>query len=159
MKDRIAGAGSALLLLWLACACTDAEGIFTSGRIENRCNGAIPVCGLQAGCVLGTDQYLRGEFPGGQNLIVRTEVEQARLVARLLLIDPMAPGTELLVKACSTDCGKCEKNLSTDVNLFDLAGDDNIVESHLDVEGIGDHRVEIFSDMTSEFLFTVDIEE
>lgn len=141
-----------------ALACFDAESIFTSGRIENRCDGAIPVCSEQAGCVLGTDQYLSGDFPGGQTVIVRTEVEKARLITRFLLVEPMFPGSFFYVHAYS-GCGEYDKGESRDRNLFDLAGDDGVLEYHLDVTGRGDHRVEFFSDMTSGFLFTVDVEE
>ena len=50
--------------------------------------------------------------------------------------------------------------LATDVVvLFDLAGDDGIIEAHLDVEGRGDHLVEFFSDMTARFLLVIDQED
>ena len=139
--------------------CQTAEEIFTAGRIENRCSNAIPVCGYIAACVLGQDQYLRGQFPGGQRVIVRTEVDQARLIARFLLVDERFPGSEIFVRAYSTGCGDYEEGHAVDVDLFELAGNDGIIEYGLDVTGIGDHMVELFSDMSAEFLFRVDIEE
>jgi hypothetical protein len=140
-------------------ACMTAEDIFTSGRIENICSNAIPTCADVAGCVLNSDQYLRGEFPGGQVVIVRTEVDQARVVARFLLSQEMYPGMLMSVSACSTGCGQCDEEINKDQNLFKLAGDDGILEYHLDIQGRGDHKVEFFSDMASKYLFTIEIEE
>ncbi len=139
--------------------CADAESTFTSGRIETLCNDSIPVCSVMAGCTLGTDQYLKGEFPGGQHTIVRTDVDEARLVARFLLSDQVFPGTEFLVRAYDTGCADFDEGLTNDRNLFELAGADGILEYHVDVVGRGDHLVEFFSDMAAGFLFAVDIEE
>jgi hypothetical protein len=156
------------LIQWLASfawagllliSCTAAEDIFTSGRIENLCSNAIPTCGGMAGCVLTSDQYLQGEFPGGQVVIVRTEADRARVVARFLLSQEMYPGMLMSVSACSTGCAECDEGINKDQNLFDLAGDDGILEYHLDIQGRGDHKLEFFSDMASKYLFTVEIEE
>jgi hypothetical protein len=141
------------------CGCAGAEDIFTSGRIENICSNAIPSCGEMAGCVLNSDQYLSGEFPGGQVVIVRSESTPSRIVARFLLSKQMFPGTVMSVNGCSTGCGDCHEEISKDQNLFELAGNDAILEYHLDVKGRGDHKVEFFSDMAAKYLFTVDLEE
>lgn len=151
-----------IALIFVGCllaGCRDAEDIFTSGRIENRCDNAIPVCSAQAGCILNSDQFLRGEFPGAQLVIVRSEVEKARLVVRFLLFDQTYPSTMLQVKAYAPGCGEFDEEISKDRNLFDLAGDDGVIEYHLEMNGIGDHLVEFFSDMHAGFLFTIDIEE
>ena len=148
-----------LALLAALSGCETAEEIFTSGRIENRYSGSIPVCGYIAACVLSQDQYLRGQFPGGQRLIVRTEIDQAQLVTRFLLLDERFPGTEIFVRAYSTGCGDYDEGHAEDVDLFELAGNDGIIEYGLNVTGLGDHMVEIFSDMSAEFLFRVDVED
>jgi len=147
----------ALVLAGLV-GCATSEEIFTRGRIENRCNGSIPVCDDLAACVLSQEQYLRGDFPGGQKLIVRTEDAKADLIPRFLLVDERYPGTEILVRAYDTGCGDYNEGHAEDVDLFELAGGDGIIEYRLTVNGLGDHLVEIFSDMSSEFLFRVDIE-
>lgn len=139
--------------------CATSEEIFTRGRIENRCNGSIPVCDDLAACVLSEEQYLRGQFPGGQKLIVRTENDRARLITRFLLVDERYPGTTIFVRAYSTGCGDYSEGLAEDVDLFKLAGGDGIIEYGLNVTGLGDHLVQIFSDMSAEFLFRVDIED
>ncbi|MEZ4473546.1 MAG: hypothetical protein R3F60_22705 [bacterium] len=85
-------------LLGPLAACASAEEEFTQGRLEALCDGAIPICRLRAGCVLGDDTFARGRFPGAQQVIVRSPVDAAELQVRLLLTDLVHPGTELLVQ-------------------------------------------------------------
>ncbi len=132
---------------------------FTLGRTRTPCTDSVPVCDDIAACVLGSDQYLHGLFPGGQRLIVHTEIDQAHLIARFLLVEEWSPGTEILVRAYSADCSDYDEGHATGVDLFELAGDDGIIEYGLDVSGLGDHQVELFSDMGAEFMFRVDIGE
>ena len=139
--------------------CASQEDIFVDGRIENRCNESIPSCGFQAGCILRRDQFLRGRFPGGQRLIVRTESTPTRLILRALLLEQTFSGSEFFVRAYDTDCGAFDEAIRQDVDLFDLAGGDAILEEPLDVEGRGDHLIEVFSDMGAEFRFLVEQEE
>lgn len=147
------------LSLCVLSGCTTAEGIFTEGRIENRCNDSVPVCGGQAGCVLGTDQFLEGRFPGGQQVIARTDSELTRIVLRFLLVDRVFAGTQIITRAYDTGCTDFDDQRHEDRDLFDLSGDEGILEFHLEVEGRGDHLVEVFSDMGSGFLMTVSNEE
>ena len=144
------------LLAIAAGGCGDAESIFTEGRIEKRCNDSVPICNKKASCVLLDDQYLHDDFPGGKIFMIRTEDESTTMFARFLLIEPRAPGTELLVRVHSTSCGSFAEGSTRDQDLFDYAGDDGLIEYELEVEGRGDHLVEIFSDMSSEFLFRFD---
>src|SRR5262245_54881757 len=76
------------LLMSAFLGCSDAESIFAEGRLENRCNGAIPVCGGQASCVLAQDQFYRGRFPGGTRFVVRTVTGKTRFQARFLFSNP-----------------------------------------------------------------------
>lgn len=139
--------------------CLDDESVFTDGRLEDPCNGSIPVCDTQAACVLDTDEYYRSEFPGGARMIVRTESEDARIFVRFLLTDPIYPGTELLVQAYEPGCGEFDEEHPRDIDLFEFAGDDRIIEFELELPGRGDHLLEIFSDMSSQYLMAVIIEE
>lgn len=148
-----------LLGLLLLNGCQSAEDAFTDGRIEQLCDRSVPVCNSQASCVLSTDQYLEGAFPGGLKIIVRTETDEATLIVRTLLTDPRFPGTEYQVAAYDTGCSVPEEVLIQDQDLFDLAGDDGVIEHHLQVTGRGDHLVELFSDMSASFLFRVDVDE
>ncbi len=153
------------LLALIICAapllggCLSDESVFTQGRLEDPCNGSIPVCATQAACVIDDDEYVRSEFPGGNRLIVRTETEQATVVVRILLTEPIDPGTELLVQVFEPGCGDFDEDHPRDIDLFEFAGDDRVMEFELDMPGRGDHLLEVFSDMSSEYLLAVIVDE
>jgi hypothetical protein len=162
VSHRPLSASILLALSWLALAsagCVDDESVFTQGRIEKPCNAAIPVCDVQAACTLKNDEYYEGQFPGGQRVIVTTETDDAKLIARFLLREMLYPGTEMLVQAHTPDCGRFTEEHPQDVDLFDLAGDDRVLEYQLELPGRGDHLVEIFSDMSADYTMTLTIEE
>jgi len=151
-----------LILLWAtlaAAGCASEEEIFTEGRIENRCNESIPICGYQASCVLGEDAFLRAQFPSGHRMIVRSEVDPVRLRVRLLFTEESFPGTELLVRAYSTGCADYDEHSVTGEDVFEQLTGGDAAEYELDVTGRGDHMVEVFSDMAAEFLLVIDQEQ
>lgn len=148
-----------MFALCATTSCLSDEALFTQNRLEDPCNAAIPVCNTQASCVLEDDEFYEGAFPGGARFIVRTQVDEATLVVRLLLTEPLYPGTEILVQAHDLGCGNLSEEHPKDVDLFRLAGDDRILEFSLDVNGKGDHLLEIFSDMSSTYILNILIEE
>jgi len=170
-----------------SAACRDAQQIFTEDRLENLCTGHVPTCGMVASCVLGEDQYIRGQFPGGATVVVRTDERHrpdtpppgqqaptepaseqgperttvtANMLVRLLLIDPRYPGTELRSRGYDNDCGNFDERLDQEVpgGLFELAGGDGVIDHALVVGGDGDHMVTIFSDMNAGYLLRVDLD-
>lgn len=147
------------LVAWLAmlAGCASAEDVFTDGRIENLCVQAVPACGRPARCELTGDQFLRSRFPGGERLLVRTFTDTSILRVRMLLLDRRYPGTELLVRGFDTGCRDFDEVLYRDLDLFALAGDDGVLEVEIEVHGRGDHPLEIFSDLASEYLLAVDV--
>jgi hypothetical protein len=148
------------LFLTLTCSgCIDEESVFTDGRIEDLCNGAIPVCDTQASCMLGNDDYYRGSFPGGLRVFARSQSDEAKVRVRFLLTNMLYPGTELHIQVRSPDCARVVEEHPRDIDFFDLAGDNRILEYILAMPGKGDHLVEVFSDMNAEFLMTITIVE
>jgi len=156
-----------LLLLGLPLAaglgCTD-EKIFTSGRIEDLCNGVVPACKKQAGCVLDDEHFTRGVFPGEQRIVVTSVTRDATLVARLLYTEMVYPGTEILIQAFSPDCGDVDMKQIVvdgpeDIDLFEYAGDDRIMDFELRLPESGDHLLEIYSDMAADYMVTTTVEE
>lgn len=139
----------------LLASCVRQDEVFTEGRVETTCGNAIPVCDTRAACVLDDNSFVEGAFPGGIKTIVRTESEKSRLLVRFLLDDLSSPGTELLVRAHDPGCGNFNERHPQDVDLFERAGDDRILEYELQLNGSGDHLVEIFSDMASDYTMTV----
>ncbi|MFU8802642.1 MAG: hypothetical protein ACNA8W_02425 [Bradymonadaceae bacterium] len=143
-----------------ATSCVNDEQVFVQGRLQNPCNTSIPICRVRGSCVLRGDEYVRGTFPGGFRAIVHNnDVKDARLVVRFLLTEMIAPGTELHVQLHTPDCGGLDEAHPRDIDLFEYAGRDRIIEFHLDIEGRGDHLLEIFSDMSADYLLTVTIED
>lgn len=140
-------------------SCGDDQSVFTGQRLEQRCNSSIPACGTRASCVIGNDEYYSGQFPGGLKTIVRTDTDNATLVVRFLLTDMVFPGTELQVAAYTPGCDDFDEAHEKDIDLFELAGDDRIIEYEMDLDGRGDHLVEIFSDMSASYLLTLTVEE
>ena len=147
--------------VWLTAssACLNDERVFTQGRIEDLCDSAIPACDSQASCILRGDEFYEGSFPGGLKVITRTEGEDGTLIVRFLLTEMLSPGTELFIEASTPNCADKAIDHPQDVDLFDLAGDDRILEYHVDLPGRGDHLVTIFSDMSARYLMTFTYEE
>lgn len=161
-ESPIGPAGAAVaftVAVFLVGGCVDHDENFTRGRIQTTCDGSIPVCDRRADCVVGDDVYLEGTFPGGRDTIVRTESDGNRLIVRFLLRKMVAPGTELLVRAHGSGCGEISEAHPKDVDLFERAGDDRILEFQLDLAGRGDHLLEVFSDMGADYTMTTTVEE
>lgn len=155
---RLATRCAALGLLVLG-GCASAEDAFTAGRIENLCVQAVPACGRPARCELTGDQFLRSRFPGGERLLVRTYTDVSLVRVRMLLLDRRYPGTELLVRGFDTGCRDYDEVLYRDLDLFALAGDDGVLEVEVEVRGRGDHPLEVFGDLASEYLLTIEVLE
>ncbi len=149
---------SVIFVLFVASGCVDDSRVFTQGRIEDLCNESIPICGRQAACILGGDEFFSGRFPGGQRVIARTEFEKQEMIIRFLLDDLAFPGTEIQVLAYSPDCGSYDEEHPRNIDLFELAGDDRVIEFKLDVATRGDHLVEIFSDMSASYDMTLTLD-
>jgi hypothetical protein len=145
--------GAALVV----AGCQSQEQAFTEGRLEDLCAGAIPICALKAACVLDTDEFVRGTFPGAQRLIAVSDLDRQSLRVRLLLTEMVFPGTELEISVFSLGCGRAETEQRVDVDLFELAGDDRTLEFSFPLDEKGDHLVEVFSDMSAEYVLTFDL--
>lgn len=155
---KILPALAALIIVLSVNGCMNAEDTFTSGRLEDLCNGVVPVCNVQASCIVDAKKFVRSSFPGGRRLLVRTDEPDKQLVVRIFFNEMVYPGTELLVQAHSPECAGFDSELLIDVDIFDLAGDDLTLTFELDVPEKGDHLLEVFSDMSAGYLLTVDIE-
>ncbi len=142
----------------LGGACVSSEDAFVDGRLERLCGQAIPACGVQASCVLDERGYVEGAFPGGLRLLVQTDGEAASLRVRIYMTTMSFPGTELLVQANTPDCAELDEvHLVDEDDIFAVAGDDRIFDWTLELPGRGDHLLELFSDMSGDYLLTVDI--
>ncbi len=135
-------------------ACITAEGAFVAGKLPALCDDAYYICNVTAGCLLDSDHYIEGVFPGTRRVVVETTEANAEMRVRMLLRQTEAPGTELLMQMYEPDC-----TLDTilarahleDVDLFEEAGDDRTLIFDLQVYNIGEHLFEVFSDASTEY--------
>jgi len=139
-------------------ACQSPEEEFAQGKLEKLCDGSIPVCSVHAACIVGDGDYLAADFPGGQRFLVQADRLDTKAVIRLYFEEMVFPGTEFQIKLYGPGCSTLETTHIIDVDLFDRAGDDRIVEFVLPVTDTGDHLLELYSDMAAAYLLTVDLE-
>lgn len=154
MKPWLAVLGG---VAWMG-GCVSSEEAFVGARLQRLCTQAIPVCDVQASCVLDPRSYIEKRFPGGIRLVVRSDADASTLTLRMQLASQEAPGTELVVESWQADCNDVTSMRMADIDLFAAAGDDRIFEWELPLAGRGDHLVELRSDMTADYLITVDVE-
>lgn len=148
----------ALVGLLAASGCIDDARLFSQGRLEDPCNNAIPICNTQAGCTVHNESFYAGEFPGGLRFIVRSEAEDSTINVRFLLDNMIFPGTEMLVHVKTPDCGDFSEEHVQNRDLFELSGDDRVLDFILELPGRGDHLLEVFSDMSATYQMTTTVD-
>ena len=147
-----------LAAVLLLPACQTSQDEFANGRLEKFCDGSIPICAVQAACIVGGTDFLNADFPGGQRFIVQANPLDNHLVVRVFFNEMVYPGTEFLLKVYGPGCATVEVEQVLDVDLFERAGDDRTVTFLLPIHEKGDHLVEVFSDMAADYLMTIDLE-
>jgi hypothetical protein len=134
-----------VLALALPTACQDGS-LFTSGLDPQVCEDSIPsACGAMARCVLDSEHYLEGRFPGAQRFAIHTTGE-TDLHVDVLLKDRVSPGTSLRLQVSEPNC--VEKSLydSAGKDIFQDTGPDGTLTIPVHVTEPGDHLVEISAD-------------
>ena len=152
------GVTLALLIGLSTWACQDPEEEFAAGKLQKLCDGSIPVCAVQAACIVGDNDYLEADFPGGQRFIVQADQLDTKAVIRLYFKEMVFPGTEFQIKLYGPGCATLETTHILDVDLFERAGDDQIVQFELPVDQPGDHLLELYADMAAAYILTVELE-
>lgn len=152
---RLAVGAVGLAAVTLLGGCLDAERSFRDGRLQTLCEQTIPVCSTFASCTLREDEFVEASFPGGLKVVVRSDFERAVGVVRVLLLDPRFAGSEFQMRMWSNACADFDELRIVDQNIFEIARPDNVLEAELELEGRGDHLVEVFSDAASSYLLTV----
>ena len=142
----------------LAVGCQTPEEEFAAGRLEKLCDGAVPVSSVQAACIVDDDDYLAARFPGGQRFVIQSNELDTKAVVRLYFEEMIFPGTEFQLKLYGPGCAALETLQVLDVDLFERAGDNRIVQFTLPVDESGDHLLEVYSDMAASYLLIVDLE-
>lgn len=129
----------------LALSCHD-NAVFTAGLEAQVCEDSIPsACGAMARCVLDTDHYLEGRFPGAQRFAIHTAGE-TDLRFDILLGERHSPGTFLRLQVSEPTCVEKSIHDSAGKDIFQEAGPDGYLSIHVHVREPGDHLVELSSD-------------
>ena len=147
----------------VACAllgsvgCVTAEDKFVSGRREILCLAEYPVCSTVAGCEIDREVYVATAFPGNQQFIFRTAEADAIVQVSVFFRDRTYPGTEVVVRLHTPDCGNYDEDSTFSDDPFEEAGDDRTLQFELDAGGEGTHLLEVFSDSSATALIRAEI--
>jgi hypothetical protein len=85
-----------LPLVWVLQGCSTPQDDFVGARVLDLCNSSWPVCDGYASCLLGTQSYTQGNFPGSNRIIVQT-VAASTVQLSFLLSDLTAAGGDFSI--------------------------------------------------------------
>jgi hypothetical protein len=147
--------------LWLTAAllggCVSAEDTFVGGRKQILCLAEYPVCAAVAGCEITRDVYVQTAFPGNNQFIFRSGKADATVRVSVFFRTESYPGSEVLVRLHTPDCGNYDEAQTFSADPFEEAGDDRTLEFDLDAGGEGTHLLEVFSDASATALIRAEI--
>jgi hypothetical protein len=147
-----------LLVCLLGLSACDKKSFFTLGRDHTVCEDSIPTaCGATARCIVDTDHYIDGDFPGGRKFIVRT-MGETELKFELFFDDRHAPGTSLRLELSEPGCNEKSTYDSAGTDIFKDAGMDGILVIPMYATRPGDHLVELSSDAYCSFVLRLSME-
>lgn len=142
---------------WVGACGTGPESNFTLGLELDRCDQSFPVCQTTAGCVLTTDRYLEGAFPGTRQFIVPAAEEQV-ITVDIFFRTQEAIGVDTEILWSEPGCFDTYQYRSNGRDIFREAGNDRVLSVGQQVFLGGDHLVEVFSDAVAEYLLRVRVD-
>lgn len=145
------------LAILVCTGCVTAEDRFVQGRREVLCLTEFPVCDSVAGCELNRDVYVVTAFPGEHQFIFRTAEADAIVKVGVFFRDRTFPGTEVITRLHTPECGNYDEDTTHSDDTFQEAGDDRTLEFELDAGGEGTHLLEVFSDSSATALVGAEI--
>jgi len=117
----------------------------TAGDSLNQCQDNVPAaCGTIAHCVLDSDQYLQGNFPGSQTFVIRTTGPE-RVTFSFTFDNRVSPGSGLTLTATEPDCSE-KSTYTSQGDIFEIAGASGIISFPLTMTEPGDHLIQFSSD-------------
>ena len=143
----------------LTLSCETAEETFVGNRLPLLCDSAYWTCDVLAGCVIDTEHYIEGRFPGVRRILVVTEDPSEVVRGRILLTSFEASGSELLIQLQEPDCTldtDDSRLYLQDVDLIALAGDDRTIYFELAADLAGEHLLEVYTDAAFSYLLVID---
>lgn len=140
----------------LASGCGDRRSDFVGARVQDLCDESWPVCDTVAGCVLGAESYRAGRFPGTSRFVVRL-AEPSIVRVSLFLEDARAAGEQTFITWYEDGCRARIREDLSGKTLFAEAERFGAVTREAELDGVGDHLVEIDSDAQAAYLVKVEV--
>ncbi|AKQ68755.1 hypothetical protein A176_005667 [Myxococcus hansupus] len=153
---RNAQAAAVLLFALLMGGCDGTREDFIGARVRDTCGAAWPVCNRVAGCILGSESYSEGRFPGRQQFIVQLK-EASTVRVSLFLEDATAAGRETVVQFHEEGCRARIRRATEGRAVLDLMERQGAFTQEAELTGVGDHLIEVESDLQARYIVKVDV--
>ncbi len=147
----------ALLVLGVALGCGGTRTDFIGSRAKDACDAEWPVCSRVAGCILGAESYMEGRLPGTVQFIVQLK-EPSTVRVRLFLADVVAAGEETVMTFHEEGCRARIRAPASGRTVLDFAEKAGEFSREAELTGVGDHLVELESDLQARYVLKVEVE-
>ena len=137
-------------------ACGGSREDFIGPRVKDTCDAAWPVCSQVAGCILGTESYAEGRFPGRGRFIVQVP-EASTIKVSFYLEEVSAAGEETVVLFHEDGCRSRIRQAADGRAVLDSMEKFSEFTREADLTGVGDHLIEFESDMQARYVVKVDV--
>jgi hypothetical protein len=154
--QRKAQVSAGLLFAVFLGACGGSREDFIGPRVKDTCDASWPVCSRVAGCILGTESYAEGRFPGRGQFIVQVP-EAATVKVRFYLEDVTSSGEETVVLFHEEGCRARTRQAADGRAVLDTMEKFGEFTREADLTGVGDHLIEFESDMQARYIVKVDV--
>lgn len=145
------------LLSLLGAGCGGTRTDFIGGRVKDACDAEWPVCSRVAGCILGAESYIEGRLPGQAQFIVQLK-EASTVRVRMFLEDVVAAGEQTVVTFHEEGCRARIREPATGRTVLDFAEKVGEFSREAELTGVGDHLVELESDLQARYVLKVEVE-
>jgi hypothetical protein len=147
----------AFLSLVVAAGCGGTRTDFIGSRAKDACDAEWPVCSRVAGCILGAESYMEGRLPGKAQFIVQLK-EASTVRVRMFLEDVVAAGEETVMTFHEEGCRARIREPATGRTVLDFAEKVGEFSREAELTGVGDHLVEVESDLQARYVLKVEVE-
>ncbi len=153
---RKAQVAAGLMLAMLAAGCGGSREDFIGPRVRDTCDASWPVCSQVAGCILGTESYAEGRFPGRGRFIVQLP-EASTVRVSFYLEEVAAAGEETVVLFHEEGCRTRTREAVDGRSVLDAMEKNGEFIREADLTGVGDHLIEFESDMQARYVVKVEV--
>ena len=124
--------------------------------MEQACNESWPVCNQIAGCLLGTQSYVKGRIPASTRTIIHLD-EPSTVAVSLFLDSVGSSGTQTTLVFYEGSCRGRTPVVVTGVEFTQEVEKLGAFARSADLTELGDHLIEFSSDAQAEYLLKIDV--